>query len=184
MVILNFDGEPVQLTGLVALEFYAEGERGAAMRDRLAQNMPGLVSATQLLDRGAYALIALKEMPLSLAELAQAWSTAGLIGEALLNSPIDGRGNRQESFGARLNPEGAAPDFKVYIGHDPDAFIQDENRVEPLDWRRALHTVPLETPGGTPRPTPPRWTEVLVPVYPPEQQNDKWAEGEARSPEG
>ena len=165
--ITTFDGETMELNGIVALEFIAEGERGAEMRDRLARNMPGLIMTFQLLDIGTYALIALRNTPKSIAEYGQAWSTAGLIAERILNSPMDPEGREQEPIHARLNPEGASPEFKVYLGHDPDAFSrEEEDIIRPLDWRSVLRETPPDD--GRPDTSNRRWLETPSTPYHPE----------------
>ena len=165
--IRTFDGDSLQLNGVVMLEFVTDGERGAVMRNRLAAHMPGLIYTYQLLDIGAYAIVALRDVPRSLAEFAQAWSTAGAIAERILNSTLDPDGQPQEPFHARLNPEGAAPDARAYLGHDPDVFRVEDSRIEPLDWRSAMRETPM---GWGPETTGRKWSDMQVRFVPPENE--------------
>ena len=169
--ITTFNGDTMELNGIVALEFIAEGERGAEMRDRLAKNMPGLIMTFQLLDMGTYALIALRNIPKSVAEYCLAWSTVGLIAERILNSPMDPEGREQEPIHARLNPEGASPEFKVYLGHDPDAVGREDEDITPLDWRSLLRETPPDD--GEPETSNRKWLDTQSPLYPPENSWDE-----------
>ena len=136
--VRTIDGREFELNGMVGLEFLADGNRGAEMRDRLAQEMPCLISAYELLGRGVCAIVALQDIPGSLAEFAYAWSVAGLTAEIALNGPFNSRGELQEYFGARLSPEGASPSGRPAVGYDPEIFIRgDDEQVVPLDWRHA-----------------------------------------------
>ena len=147
--LVTFEGHEIELNGMIGLEFYTEGNRGAEMRDRLAGNMPSLIGTYQLLDQGVCAIIALRDMPNSLAEFACAWSAAGMAAETILNGTTDGRGEKQEPFRARLNPEGANPGAKMAIGHDPGVFMRDgDEMVVPLDWRQAGRDNPPWTAEG------------------------------------
>ena len=166
--LMTWDGKTCLLNGTTGLEFITAGSRGAEMRDRLVRNMPGLILASQTVEMGTYALSALRDIPATLAEYGQAWSTAGAIAEEILNGPLDPEGEEQEQFHARLNPEGASPDCQICVAHDPDAFIISENSdMQTLDWWRTMReTLPSwksETENYD-------WSKLEIGICPPENE--------------
>ena len=85
---------------------------------------------------------------------------------------MDPEGREQEPIPARFNPEGASPEFKVYLEHDPDAFSREEEDISPLDWQSVLRGTTPPDDGG-PENSNKKWLEMQSPLYPPENSWDE-----------
>ena len=84
---------------------------------------------------------------------------------------MDPEGREQEPIHARLNPEGASPECKVYLEDDPDCFSREEEDIRPLDWRSVLRETPADD--GEPETSNRRWLDTHGPLYPPENSCDQ-----------